>query len=130
MVAGRSIMTEASQALAWYTGLMDNPGLARLPHFKNLTPLFIPSPSNAEGNGCYFSIHERHSTEYPSLERSQSSNFAMAGADPKRLNSSSATSTGVDSQLPPPEKLPPSLQKIIDKADKEDNFYDELWEGT
>jgi hypothetical protein len=54
----------------------------------------------------------------------------MAGADPKKLNSSSATATGIDSQLPPPEKLPPSLQKIIDKADKEDNFYDELWEGT
>jgi fission process protein 1 len=32
--------------------------------------------------------------------------------------------------LPEPEKLPPSLQKIIDKADKEDNFYDELYDGT
>jgi mitochondrial fission process protein 1 len=54
----------------------------------------------------------------------------MAGADPKKSNSPSAKATGIDSQLPPPEKLPPSLQKIIDKADKEDNFYDELWEGT
>ena len=32
--------------------------------------------------------------------------------------------------LPEPEKLPPSLQKIIDKADNEDNFYDELYDGT
>jgi hypothetical protein len=32
--------------------------------------------------------------------------------------------------LPKPEKLPASLQKIIDKADKEDNFYDELYDGT
>lgn len=32
--------------------------------------------------------------------------------------------------LPEPEKLPPALQKIIDKADKEDNFYDELYDGT
>jgi hypothetical protein len=32
-------------------------------------------------------------------------------------------------ELPKPEKLPPSLQKIIDKADKEDNFYDELYDG-
>jgi hypothetical protein len=32
--------------------------------------------------------------------------------------------------LPPPEKLPSSLQKIIDKADTEDNFYDELYDGT
>jgi fission process protein 1 len=32
--------------------------------------------------------------------------------------------------LPDPEKLPPALQKIIDKADKEENFYDELYDGT
>ncbi|PMD62585.1 uncharacterized protein K444DRAFT_523896 [Hyaloscypha bicolor E] len=32
--------------------------------------------------------------------------------------------------LPEPEKLPPALQKIVDKADKEDNFYDELYDGT
>jgi hypothetical protein len=32
--------------------------------------------------------------------------------------------------LPPPEKLPSSLQNIIDKADREDNFYDELYDGT
>lgn len=54
----------------------------------------------------------------------------MAGADPKKSKSSSATATGIDPDLPPPEELPPSLQKIIDKADKDDNFYDELWEGT
>jgi len=32
--------------------------------------------------------------------------------------------------LPEPEKLPAALQKIIDKADKEENFYDELYDGT
>lgn len=32
--------------------------------------------------------------------------------------------------LPEPEKLPPALQKLVDKADKEDNFYDELYDGT
>jgi fission process protein 1 len=32
--------------------------------------------------------------------------------------------------LPPPEKLPARLQSIIDKADQEDNFYDELYDGT
>jgi fission process protein 1 len=31
--------------------------------------------------------------------------------------------------LPAPEKLPSALQKIIDKADKEENFYDELYDG-
>jgi fission process protein 1 len=54
----------------------------------------------------------------------------MAGADPKKSNRSSATASGIDSPLPQPETLPPSLQKIIDRADKDDNFYDELWEGT
>ncbi|KUJ16585.1 uncharacterized protein LY89DRAFT_585926 [Mollisia scopiformis] len=32
--------------------------------------------------------------------------------------------------LPEPEKLPPGLQKLVDRADKEDNFYDELYDGT
>lgn len=32
--------------------------------------------------------------------------------------------------LPPREKLPESFQKIIDKAEKEDNLYDELYDGT
>lgn len=32
-------------------------------------------------------------------------------------------------KLPQREKLPKKLQKIMDKADKEDSFYDELVEG-
>jgi len=32
-------------------------------------------------------------------------------------------------KLPDREKLPRSLQKIVDKADKEENFYNELVEG-
>ncbi|KAF4636611.1 hypothetical protein G7Y89_g1474 [Cudoniella acicularis] len=34
------------------------------------------------------------------------------------------------SGLPEPEKLPPALQKIVDSADKDESFYDELYEGT
>lgn len=34
------------------------------------------------------------------------------------------------SGLPAPEKLPPGLQKIIDKADNDDSIYDELYDGT
>jgi len=33
-------------------------------------------------------------------------------------------------ELPKPEKLPEAFQRIIDKADNEDNFYDELYDGT
>jgi hypothetical protein len=32
--------------------------------------------------------------------------------------------------LPAPEKLPAELQRIVDKADREENFYDELYDGT
>ena len=32
--------------------------------------------------------------------------------------------------LPPREKLPPALQKIVDKAEKDESIYDELWDGT
>lgn len=32
-------------------------------------------------------------------------------------------------KLPDRQKLPPKLQKIMDKADKEENFFDELVEG-
>ena len=32
-------------------------------------------------------------------------------------------------KLPDGKKLPPALQKIVDKSDKEDNFFDELVEG-
>lgn len=32
--------------------------------------------------------------------------------------------------LPNREKLPKSLQSIVDKADKDESFYDELYDGT
>ncbi|KAK4663055.1 hypothetical protein QC763_600750 [Podospora pseudopauciseta] len=32
-------------------------------------------------------------------------------------------------KLPEPKKLPAELQKIVDKADKDENFFDELYEG-
>ncbi|KAK6579745.1 hypothetical protein PZA11_007981 [Diplocarpon coronariae] len=32
--------------------------------------------------------------------------------------------------LPPREKLPASFQKIIDKSESDENFYDELYDGT
>lgn len=32
-------------------------------------------------------------------------------------------------KLPDREKLPPALQKIVDKQDKDENWYDELVDG-
>ena len=32
-------------------------------------------------------------------------------------------------RLPEPHKLPKSLQNIVDKSDKEENFYNELVDG-
>lgn len=47
----------------------------------------------------------------------------MAGKD-------SNTSRGPPTTgLPDAEKLPDGLQRIVDKADKEENFYDELYDG-
>ena len=37
---------------------------------------------------------------------------------------------GPSPELPKPKKLPQDLQRIIDKADKEENLYDELYDGT
>jgi len=34
------------------------------------------------------------------------------------------------SGLPAPEKLPVDLQRLVEKADRDDNFYDELYDGT
>ncbi len=34
------------------------------------------------------------------------------------------------SDLPKREKLSPALQKILDNTESEDNFYDELFDGT
>lgn len=48
----------------------------------------------------------------------------MAGKDED--NKKGPAPTG----LPLKEKLPVALQKIVDKADKEDNLYDELYDGT
>lgn len=47
----------------------------------------------------------------------------MAGKDSNTLPRPST-------DLPAPEKLPDSLQKIVDKADKDESFYDELYDGT
>lgn len=48
----------------------------------------------------------------------------MAGNDTDKRKGPAPTG------LPDPEKLPPALQKLIDTADKEENFYDELYDGT
>jgi mitochondrial fission process protein 1 len=50
----------------------------------------------------------------------------MAGKDPEADKPRGPPPSG----LPKPEKLPAELQKILDKADKEDSFYDELYEGS
>jgi hypothetical protein len=31
--------------------------------------------------------------------------------------------------LPKPEKLPKGLQDLVDEADRDESFYDELWGG-
>ncbi|KAH7417818.1 mitochondrial 18 KDa protein-domain-containing protein [Cadophora sp. MPI-SDFR-AT-0126] len=50
----------------------------------------------------------------------------MSGKDSDKNDSRGPAPTG----LPAREKLPPSFQKIIDKSDSDDNFYDELYDGT
>ncbi|KAL5346731.1 hypothetical protein ACLOAV_008438 [Pseudogymnoascus australis] len=45
-------------------------------------------------------------------------------------NDSDAPRGSKPSGLPERKKLPRTLQKIIDEADNDDNFYDELCEGT
>ncbi|KAL2066059.1 hypothetical protein VTL71DRAFT_2130 [Oculimacula yallundae] len=50
----------------------------------------------------------------------------MSGKDLDKIIPKGPAPTG----LPPREKLPPSFQKIIDKSDSEENFYDELYDGT
>ena len=47
----------------------------------------------------------------------------MSGKDSDKGRGSPPT------DLPKREKLPRSLQKIVDKADKDENFYDELYDG-
>ena len=47
----------------------------------------------------------------------------MSGKEP-------GTRTPAPKGLPKAEKLPTSLQKIVDKADSEENLYDELYDGT
>lgn len=42
---------------------------------------------------------------------------------------SSRPVAGHDANQPERSKLPPKLQKMVDKSDKEDNFFDELVDG-
>lgn len=45
-------------------------------------------------------------------------------------NGSKKAAAGLDpKEQPDREKLPPKLQKIMDKTDKDENFFDELVEG-
>ena len=50
----------------------------------------------------------------------------MAGKDSETDKPRGPLPTG----LPKPEKLPPGLQRIVDRADKDETLYDELYEGT
>lgn len=54
----------------------------------------------------------------------------MAKNDTNKPPSESTTRGPPPTGLPEPEKLPPGLRKIIDNADKDDNLYDELYDGT
>lgn len=50
----------------------------------------------------------------------------MSGKDSDKDKRQGPPPTG----LPPREQLPPALQKIIDREDREENFYEELYDGT
>lgn len=52
----------------------------------------------------------------------------MAGSGPDLKKNDVAK--GDPNDLPPVKKLPPALQEIVDKAEKDETIYDELWEGT
>lgn len=46
------------------------------------------------------------------------------------VSKAKSTATEVADDLPPRHKLPEGLQKIVDKAEKDESIYDELWDGT
>ncbi|KAK2623527.1 hypothetical protein QTJ16_007081 [Diplocarpon rosae] len=50
----------------------------------------------------------------------------MSGKDSDKSDARGSPPSG----LPPRAKLPASFQKIIDKAESDENFYDELYDGT
>ncbi|KUI68124.1 Mitochondrial fission process protein 1 [Cytospora mali] len=50
-------------------------------------------------------------------------------ADPSKKANAKDAIPFDPNKLPNREKLPPALQKIVEKADKEENFFDELVEG-
>lgn len=53
-----------------------------------------------------------------------------AGTDKTKTAGSSTKGDGFDAdKLPASKNLPRKLQKIVDKEDKDDNFYDELISG-
>lgn len=64
-----------------------------------------------------------------------SSSSSNSGSDksqpqaPKPSPAEDQPKTFDPAKLPDREKLPPKLQKLVDKADKDGNFYDELAEG-
>lgn len=55
---------------------------------------------------------------------------AAVDAQHERYDKSTPNNRGTfDPTLPDRQKLPPALQKIVDKQDKDDNFFDELVDG-
>ncbi|RDW69442.1 hypothetical protein BP6252_08462 [Coleophoma cylindrospora] len=54
----------------------------------------------------------------------------MAGSDSTTSTSEVTRRGPPPTGLPKPEKLPPALQRIIDKNDADENLYDELYDGT
>jgi len=49
----------------------------------------------------------------------------MAGKDSEQPKGSPPSGP-----LPKAERLPPALQKIVDKAEQDSSLYDELYDGT
>lgn len=59
---------------------------------------------------------------------------AEASTDPrydksKTNNTNSAPAAFDPNKLPARQKLSPALQKIVDKQDRDENYFDELYDG-
>ena len=82
------------------------------------------SYSNLQSYGLYY---------YTLVSKAASLQHIMV--DPSTLKNdvvskAKSTATEIADDLPPRHKLPEGLQKIVDKAEKDESIYDELWDGT
>jgi fission process protein 1 len=70
------------------------------------------------------------SSDKPTGPSAQQNDTSAPSSRAERTRDGLKDAAGLSSNKPSDrEKLPPKLQKIIDKSDKEDNIFDELVEG-